>query len=64
MATEAATAVLKYGFADLGFERVIAQVNSMNRASLRVCEKLRMKFDHSVERHERTVLVFAVSKAE
>jgi RimJ/RimL family protein N-acetyltransferase len=62
LATEAATAVLKHGFEILGFQRVIAQVNSGNRPSLRVCEKLGMKFDHSIDRNGRTVLVYAISR--
>lgn len=61
LATEAATAALEYGFANLGFQRIIAQVNSMNRPAIRVCEKLGMKFDHSLVRDGRIVLVYSIN---
>ncbi len=41
-ATEAATAVLNYAFQTLGLDRVIADINPHNAASLRVAEKLGM----------------------
>ncbi len=42
-ATEAAGAVLKYGFEALGLRRVVAACDSRNLASLRVMEKLNMQ---------------------
>lgn len=63
LATEAATAVLKHGFDTLGFQRVIALVQSQNRASIRICEKLGMKFESSFERNGRDVWVYLVTSA-
>jgi [ribosomal protein S5]-alanine N-acetyltransferase len=61
LATEAARAALQHGFKVLGFRRVIALVQSPNLASQRVCEKLGMTFDHTVERHGRELRVYSIS---
>ena len=53
LATEAARAVLKHGFETLGFQRVIATVQSPNRASIRVVEKLGMQPESSFQRNGR-----------
>ena len=42
-ATETASAVMQYGFNDLGLNRIIAHARKENTASLRVLEKLGMK---------------------
>lgn len=49
LATEAARAVLRYGFRALGLGRIVAATDAPNRASVRVMEKLGMTF----ERRER-----------
>lgn len=64
LATEAAQAAMKYGFEKLGFERIIATVQSGNQASLRVVEKLGMHEEGSIERNGREVLVFAITKPQ
>jgi ribosomal-protein-alanine N-acetyltransferase len=43
-ATEAARAVLKYGFEELAFERIEASTDAANAASARVLEKAGMSF--------------------
>jgi aminoglycoside 6'-N-acetyltransferase I len=45
LATEAAAAVLKYGFEAFGFPRVISVAHHSNRRSIRVMEKLGMAFE-------------------
>jgi ribosomal-protein-alanine N-acetyltransferase len=45
LATEAATATLEYGFAMWDFPRVIAVAQKLNRASIRVMERIGMTFD-------------------
>jgi ribosomal-protein-alanine N-acetyltransferase len=50
LATEAAKAVLTHGIKTLGFQRVIATVQTANVASIRVIEKLGMTL---VERYDR-----------
>jgi [ribosomal protein S5]-alanine N-acetyltransferase len=44
LATEAARACVRYAFEDVGMERVIAGADAPNTASLRVIEKLGMKY--------------------
>jgi ribosomal-protein-alanine N-acetyltransferase len=43
LATEAASALLRYALSQLGLRRVVAVVHPANRASVRVTEKLGMK---------------------
>lgn len=47
-ATEAARAVRDYGFAALGLPRLIALIDPGNRASIRVAEKVGMRFERAV----------------
>jgi RimJ/RimL family protein N-acetyltransferase len=42
-ATEAAQAILRYGFVELGLDRINANVDLNNAASLKVIERLGMK---------------------
>ena len=60
LATEAARAVLKHGFETLGFQRIIATVQSPNRASIRVVEKLGMKAASSIHRNGRELILFSI----
>lgn len=60
LATEAARAVLKHGFETLGFQRVIATVQSPNLASIRVVEKLGMKAESRFPRNGREVILFSI----
>jgi RimJ/RimL family protein N-acetyltransferase len=61
LATEAARAVIRYGFEKLRFERLLATVQTGNRASLRVMEKLGMQFDGSIVRDGRDVLIYSLA---
>lgn len=60
LATEAALNVLKYGFMNLGFRRVIATVQSPNRASMRGCEKLGMFPETEFRRNDRDVVLYSI----
>ncbi len=51
---------LANGFRELGFQRVIATVQSANRASIRVVEKLGMRRESSFQRNGRELLVYSV----
>lgn len=64
LATEAARAVLRHGFEILGFQRIIATVQSLNRASIRVVEKLGMKAESSFHRNGREVVLFSINNEE
>lgn len=61
LATEAALHLLKYGFTNLGFRRVIAKVQSLNRASMRVCEKLGMKPKSKFLRNDRDLVLYSIN---
>jgi ribosomal-protein-alanine N-acetyltransferase len=60
LATEAARAVLTHGIETLGFQRVIATVQTMNVASIRIIEKLGMSLVGRFDRDGREVLVYSV----
>lgn len=62
LATEAAQAVLSFGFDTLGFQRIIATVQSGNQASIRVVQKLGMKAKSCFRRNERDVFLFAINR--
>lgn len=49
IATESSMAVLRYGFEDLGLKRIIGLVLPENLASIRVLEKIGMRFDGMID---------------
>jgi RimJ/RimL family protein N-acetyltransferase len=49
-ATEAATAALAYGFETVRLDEIVAFTMPHNHASRRVMEKLRMTYDHDIQR--------------
>jgi [ribosomal protein S5]-alanine N-acetyltransferase len=49
LATEAATAIVEYGFEQLGLERLICLIDPENRASQRVAQKIGMTFERDVD---------------
>jgi len=61
LATEAASGALEHGFQTLGFQRVIATVQSANKASIRVIAKLGMQRESSFQRDGRELLVYSIS---
>jgi len=64
LATEAARAVLRYGFAELRLARITAGADVPNVASLRVLEKLGMTFTRRTRTEYGEVLYFAVTREE
>ena len=52
LGTEAARAILEYGFTQLGLTRLICLIDRDNRASIRVAEKIGMRFEkEGVDEH-------------
>lgn len=49
MATEAARAIARHGFEDLGLSRLICLIDGQNLASVRVAEKIGMRFEREGE---------------
>lgn len=64
LATEAARTVLHHGLEKIGFDRVFANVQSPNRASIRVCEKIGLKPESSFQRNGREVLVYSINRGQ
>ena len=48
LATESAKACLRYGFDELGFDRIVAACRHANAASIRVMEKIGMKYEKDI----------------
>jgi ribosomal-protein-alanine N-acetyltransferase len=48
LATEAARAVVRFGFEELGFERIMAATRHANTASIRVLTKIGMRFESEI----------------
>jgi [ribosomal protein S5]-alanine N-acetyltransferase len=59
LATEAAQAILDYGFAALDAPRLICLIDRDNRASIRVAQKIGMTFDKEVDDGQGLALVYA-----
>lgn len=62
LGTEAARAVLKYGFRVLYLPRLICLIDPENRASARVAEKIGMTFEREVEDRFGRSLLYAASR--
>ncbi|BAY21436.1 putative acetyltransferase [Calothrix sp. NIES-2100] len=57
LATEAASATIQYGFEQFKFPDIIGIVNPANTASVRVIEKIRMKYEKSTIFHGREIYI-------
>jgi ribosomal-protein-alanine N-acetyltransferase len=62
LATEAAKAVMKYGFDTFQFDRLISVTHHANRRSIRVMEKLGMAFEKSFSHKGVEVVCYAKTK--
>ncbi len=60
LATEAALACRDYGFHQLEYPRLISLIDSRNKASIRVAEKVGMQFEKEVEMFEKRVCMYAI----
>ena len=64
IATEAAQACVRYAFEEVGMERVIAGADAPNAASLRVTEKLGMKYLGNINPSAPEEPYFALSRED
>lgn len=62
LATEAARAMIRYGFEEAGLERIVAGADTENAASLRVMEKAGMHHDGRDRRNGRDLTYYALSR--
>lgn len=63
LATEAARAILQYGFEKLNLSRLICLIDQENEASKRVAEKIGMKFEKEARDEMGPFLVYSMDKA-
>jgi RimJ/RimL family protein N-acetyltransferase len=64
LASEAARACVDYGFRVLDLPRIVAHVEAANPASIRVLEKLGLRFVRNELAEGRELSLFALSRAE
>jgi RimJ/RimL family protein N-acetyltransferase len=61
-ATEAATAVLEYGFDEIDLEEIVAVAYPENHASQNVMKQLGMSYDYTGEFYGRELVHYSISK--
>jgi RimJ/RimL family protein N-acetyltransferase len=62
LATEAAAVILQYGFTKCGLSRIVAVIHPQNAASIRIAEKIGMKYEREVMYGEfGTVALYAIA---
>lgn len=62
LASEAAQAIARYGFEQLGLTRLICLIDPQNEASRRVAQKIGMAFEKEIEDEFGRACLYAVSK--
>lgn len=62
LASEAAMASLRYGFEDLGLDRIVAVVHPENIASRRVIEKIGLKYVKDAWFYNKKLKYYAISR--
>lgn len=62
LATEAARAVLRYGFERAGLQRITASADTENTASLRVMERAGMRFERCLTVEGRELISYELSR--
>jgi [ribosomal protein S5]-alanine N-acetyltransferase len=63
-ATEAARAAIRYGFEEVGFDRILGITDTENVASRRVLEKIGMKFEKRISREGRDETHYEIRREE
>lgn len=64
LATEASLVSLKYGFEEVGLERIVAIAKPENFASQRVMQKVGMKYQNHAHYYNSDVVYYALSRAD
>jgi ribosomal-protein-alanine N-acetyltransferase len=62
LATELARALIRYGFEELGFERIQASTDTPNKASARVMEKAGMTFEERKTEAGRETVFYSIQR--
>ena len=63
-ATEIAKATIEYGFEQLGLDRILADADAANLASLRVMQKAGMKFEKAANINKMDLVFYSISRHE
>src|SRR6185436_8426043 len=63
-ASEAARAILRFGFEQRAFDRIVAIAKPQNTASIHVLEKLGMRFEKNTRYYEIDVVQYEISREE
>jgi len=61
-ATESARACLRYGFEELGFDRIVAASRHANETSIRVMEKIGMRYEKDINYQGVKAVCYAVTR--
>ncbi|MEW6208376.1 MAG: GNAT family N-acetyltransferase [Acidobacteriota bacterium] len=64
LATEAARAMIRFGFEENGFERIYAGADPPNRASFRVMERCGMKFEKRMTINDKEAIYYVLSRED
>ncbi|MFN6465295.1 MAG: GNAT family N-acetyltransferase [Nostoc sp. DedVER02] len=64
IATEASVATLKFGFWEVKLDRIVAIADPENIASVRVIQKLGMKYEKNTRHYGHNVVYYAISHTE
>ena len=62
LATESAKACLRYGFEELGFDRIVAASRHANSASIRVMEKIGMRYEKDITYQGVEAVCYAITR--
>ena len=63
-ATEMARAVLRFGFEERGFDRIVAITKPQNVASIRVMDKLGLRFEKHTRYYDIDVVQYEINRKE
>ena len=63
-ATELARAVLRFGFEERGFDRIVAITKPQNAASIHVMDKLGLRFERNARYYEIDVVQYEITREE
>lgn len=64
LATEAARAILRYGFEELGFESIVAAVRPANISSINVLTKIGMSYEKEISHYGINAVRYLVTRDE
>ena len=62
LATESAKASLRYGLEELGFDRIVAASRHANAASIRVMEKIGMRYENDINYQGVDAVCYAITR--